>query len=170
MALTAKLQADLRRLREEGLSVREISKRTSVPSATVHRHVRGVEVNGHHPASLGVEAHKKDGGGQGERQQRNSRQQRDHGFPKVPGRYIDIARGRRYHGLLIHLPDSVICPECEDESDDIVLCLDCGVIWMGECGHGGEIGNDQHRGVNLAELPRGKGNGELHVLPLTFQG
>ena len=37
----------------------------------------------------------------------------------------------RYHGLLIHLPDGVFCPECEEESDDIALCLDRGGLDAG---------------------------------------
>ena len=150
MALTRKLQAEIRALRKRGISVREISRRTQIPSATVHRHVRDVQVDGRHP---GPKQHT-----------------RTHGYTKKEGRYIEITRGRRYHGLLVHLPDSVFCPECGEESDDIVLCLDCGRVWMGLCEHGAEIGDDQHRGVNLAELRRGDGDGELHVLPLTFQG
>lgn len=149
--------AELRRLREMGFSVREISKRTGVPSATVHRYVRQIQVNGHHPETL-------------TRVLTQRRGTRDHGFTKKPGRYIEIERGRRYHGLLIHLPDPVFCPYCGLESADLVFCLDCGNCWIGDCGHGGEVGDEGHRGINLAELRRGKGEGDLHVLPLTFQG
>lgn len=156
MVISEDTITDLQLLRKRGLSVREIANRTGVSSATVHRYVRKVQVRGHHPAEP-------------KKAVRQHRGKRDHGFRKTPGRYIEIKLGRRYHGLLVHLPDPVFCPRCGEESDDVIFCLDCGSCWIGACGHGGEVGDDRHRGFNLGELKRGKGYGDLHVLPLTFQ-
>ena len=53
--------------------------------------------------------------------------QRDGTMPPLPCQLQET----RYHGLLIHLPDGVFCPECEEESDDIALCLDRGGLDAG---------------------------------------
>jgi hypothetical protein len=111
-----------------------------------------VNVRGHHPAKPVKAATKT-----------------THGFKKKTGRYIGIkTRSRPYDGLLIHLPDLVTCPACGEQSNDIVYCLACGRTWMAVCGHGSELEEDGHTGVNIAELRRVKGDGELHVIPLVF--
>ena len=143
----------LRKLRENGLSVRQIAQREQVPPTTVHHHVRDVKVKGHHP----TEPIKPDS-------------KTEHGFRKTPERYISIkTRGRLYGGLLIHLPDLVTCPVCGDQSNDIILCFECGKIWIADCDHGSELEGDSHKGVDLGELRRAEGNGELHVFPVVFR-
>ena len=94
----------------------------------------------------------------------------DHGFKRVLGRYIIIKHERRYHGLLMHLPDLITCPDCGEESNDIVYCVECGRTWINECGHGSEVTEEGHRGINIAELRRRKGDGELHAYPMIFRG
>ena len=85
MAIPKHKVTGVRELRRKGLTIREIAGRTGVHPATVHRHVRGVQIAGHHPSPPV-----------------KTESRTDHGFPKEPGRYIKIERGRRYHGLLIH--------------------------------------------------------------------
>lgn len=158
MTVKSSVANRLKLLREQGYTIREIANQTGVPSATVHRYTRNISVNGHHHIGK-------------PKKPSSSRKKRDHGFPKLEGRYIGIEKGRRYRALYIHLPDTVICPECDLETQHVVICLDCGQCWIGECGHGGDVGGRKHRGVNLAELRRGKnGDGSLHVHPVTLQG
>ena len=152
MTVSKRKARQLQRLRGEGYTLREISNRTSVPVPTVHRYVRNVPMNGHHPGESAPRP-----------------KTRDHGFSTDPGRHIDMPIGRRYGGLFVHLPDTVTCPACSKVSDDVVFCLDCGRCWIADCGHGSELEEDGHRGFSLGELKRGKGNGELHVFPLMFR-
>lgn len=157
MTTKAQIINGLRRLRESGYTIREIGNQTGVPSATVHRYVRDVQVNGHHRIGTLKKAI-------------GARQKRDHGFPRVDGRYINVVRGRRYHALYIHLPDTFFCPQCNLETEHLVTCLDCGQYWIAECGHGGDVGRRKHKGINVADLKRGKkGDGRLHVHPVTLQ-
>lgn len=153
MTINKRVVSNLRKLRADGLTLREISSRTGVAFATVHRHVRDVAMEGHHP-----------------REPFKVESKTDHGFPKVLGRYIGMERqGRRYQGLLVHLPDQVVCPVCKEETNDVVFCLDCGKCWIADCGHGSELSEESHEGINLGELRRKKGDGELHVFPMVFR-
>ena len=72
--------------------------------------------------------------------------------------------------MLVHLPDRAVCSVCQDESNDIVFCFDCGKVWMAEFRHGGKLEGDSHKGINLGELRRVTGEGDLHVIPLMFKG
>ena len=70
------------------------------------------------------------------------------------------------HQLGIHLPFNLACPRCDLEQSHIVLCVDCGAIWMGECGHGGEVAENRHQGVDLAALEKHPGDTHLYVYAL----
>ena len=120
---------EMRSLREDGFSVRAISRLTGVPRATVHVYVRRVRV-GESPPLL------------------------------VENVAADVVH------LGIHLPYRLVCPVCNEEQPHITFCLDCGAAWMGECGHGGDVREGRHEGIDLKPLRRTTGDGHLYVLPL----
>ena len=68
--------------------------------------------------------------------------------------------------LAVHLPDNVECPECGEVQAHITFCLKCGAAWMGSCGHGNEVVDGRHQGIDLKQLRRTRGDGYLHVVPL----
>ena len=65
--------------------------------------------------------------------------------------------------LGIHLPYSLVCPSCGLEQPHITFCVQCGAVWMGECGHGGDVVGGRHQGINLGEVVRRPGDGYLYV-------
>ena len=65
--------------------------------------------------------------------------------------------------LGIHLPSNLVCPKCGLEQPHIVFCVQCGVVWMGECGHGGAVEGERHQGINLGDVERRLGDGHLYV-------
>ena len=68
--------------------------------------------------------------------------------------------------LGVHLPFGVVCPVCGEEQPHVTFCLDCGAAWMGTCGHGGEVVDGRHHGIDLKQLHRTEGDGKLYVFPL----
>ena len=78
MTINKRVINNLRKLRSDGLTLREISSRTGVAFATVHRHVRDVAMEGHHP-----------------REPFKVESKTDHGFPKVEGRQMTMVMSPR---------------------------------------------------------------------------
>ena len=64
---------------------------------------------------------------------------------------------------IIHLPFYLVCPHCGMEQPHIVFCVECGAVWMGTCGHGGDIVGERHQGIDLGALEKRPGDGNLHV-------
>ena len=67
------------------------------------------------------------------------------------------------HHLGVHLPVNVVCPCCGLEQAHITFCTHCGAVWMGTCGHGGDVVDDRHQGVDLGALERRPGDGHFYV-------
>ena len=82
----------------------------------------------------------------------------------LSGRVKDVRQ------LGIHIPFNLVCPDCGLEQPHITLCLDCGAIWMGTCGHGGEVVGNSHRGVDLGTAEKRPGDSYLHIHVLETGG
>ena len=67
------------------------------------------------------------------------------------------------HHLGVHLPVNVVCPCCSLEQAHVTFCTHCGAVWMGDCGHGGDVVDERHQGVDLGALERRPGDGHFYV-------
>ena len=119
---------ELQSLRVRGFTIREISRISGVPRATVHQYVRNTRVSG-----MGV---------------------------VVGDNPVELPN------LGVHLPYSVVCPVCGEEQHLVKFCLDCGAAWMGECGHGAEVENERHKGIDLKTIERGDGDDLLYFFSM----
>ena len=119
---------EMRSLRVRGFTIREISRISGVPRATVHQYVRDTRVSG-------------------------------------IGEVVADNPAELPH-LGVHLPHSVECPVCGKEQHTVVFCLDCGKAWMSECGHGGEVEDGRHKGIDLKVIERGEGDDLLYVFSM----
>ena len=75
-------------------------------------------------------------------------------------------KARDVDHLGIYLPYRLVCPSCGLEQPGIVFCINSGVVWMGECGHGGAVVGNRHQGIDLKDLERRPGDGRLSLVLL----
>lgn len=115
----------VRELRERGLSYREIEKQTGISYGAAYTY--GKETAKHHAkVQIHIEGMGEKGRAELERKTREM-------VEMIGGAGSVVFEFDGTQLALVHLPYTIICPECGAENNHIQLCLDCGGGLCVEC-------------------------------------